>query len=778
MRIKLKLIQRFKIGTLQTKMLIPLLIFLIVCTYIIIRYSRHAYTKHLKSHALVRCQQQSHSIGVCAQIVHYPYELQRLVSVFSSEAHIRTIAILWDDPLTVLACNRSTLVGKKWKTYPLPRGVRLPNFPQEQETYDFLPKRHVFSYAMGFYLLQYVNNSMKYVPAYVVIQLDTYYWHKEFMRQNLAMVSISLCILLSLAMICLWQINRWVIRPLMAIKRQINKRRLGNLYAMAPILHNDEIGELAKTLNEMIRSQEKTENLFHKVIDIAPFLLWTTNEDNTNFYFNKQWCKFTGQNYFTYHDWSWLSYMTNGTAQRYQAIFLEAQKERKSIHFECRLKDNLGKEHWMLCQCVPQILSDGHFEGYISCLVDISERKKSEKKLANYAEKLAKARDEALQSMQAKSTFLATMSHEIRTPINGILGFTYLLQDTPLNAEQKDYVKTINSSTQLLLDLINQILDLSKIEAKKLTLEPINFHLDTCIKEVCDIFQPTLVKKNLNLSVWIHPHIEHWLVGDVKRLRQILINLISNAIKFTSSGSIFIRATGRKLEQDNYQLFISVKDQGTGISQNDIHRIFEAFEQVSYQNQGGTGLGLPITQSLVQLMNGTLKVHSKLEQGSIFFFSVFLKCGHPENNRESNELSTTFAYKNIQPEQPKPCLLLVEDNIDNQQVAQKILEKNGYEVVTVSNGIQCLDWLEKNTTCLIIMDINMPQMDGFETTQRIRSGICGLEKAAIPILGFTANALKQTYDQAISVGMNAILPKPLQPDQLLKQIDKIISNTH
>ena len=209
-----------------------------------------------------------------------------------------------------------------------------------------------------------------------------------------------------------------------------------------------------------------------------------------------------------------------------------------------------------------------------------------------------------------------------------------------------------------------------------------------------------------------------------------------------------------------------------------IHRIFEAFEQVSYQNQGGTGLGLPITQSLVQLMNGTLKVHSKLEQGSIFFFSVFLKCGHPENNRESNELLTSFAYKNIQPEQPKPCLLLVEDNIDNQQVAQKILEKNGYEIVTVSNGIQCLDWLEKNTTCLIIMDINMPKMDGFETTQRIRSGICGLEKAAIPILGLTANALKQTYDQAISVGMNAILPKPLQPDQLLKQIDKIISNTH
>lgn len=773
----ISLIQRYKVGTLRMKMLIPFLIFTIICTGIIIYYSRYAYVNHLRGHALVRCQQQGHSIGVCAQIIHHQYELQRLVSAFSSEAHIRTIAILYGEPLTVLACNKSTLVNKLWKDYPLPRGIRLPKFPQEQEAYDFIQTRYVFSYAMGFYLLRYENGT-NYVPAYIVIQLDTYYWHKEFMQQNLSMVSISLCILFFLTLICLWQINHWIIKPLMAIKRQINKRRLGNLYAMAPILYHDEIGELAKTLNEMIRAQEKTENLFHKVIDIAPFLLWTTNEDNTNFYFNKQWCKFTGQNYFTYHDWSWLSYLTPETAHRYQTIFLEAQKERKSIHFECRLKDNLGKDYWMLCQCVPQILSDGHFEGYISCLVDISERKKNEKELANYAEKLAKARDEALQSMQAKSLFLATMSHEIRTPINGILGFTYLLQDTPLNDEQKDYVRTIKSSTQLLLDLISQILDLSKIEAKKLTLEPINFHLDTCLKEVCDIFQPTLVKKNLNLNVWFSPNIEHWFIGDVKRLRQILINLISNAIKFTSKGSIFIRVAGRRLKNKNYQLFISVRDEGIGISKNDVHRIFEAFEQVSYQNQGGTGLGLPITQSLVQLMGGSLKVHSKPGEGSIFFFSIFLKLGEPEHIKDNDLTLIENQLQGSSNEPKKSCILLVEDNIENQQVAQKILEKNGYMVVPVSNGIQCLDWLTKNTPCIIIMDINMPQMDGFETTQRIRSGLCGLEKAAIPILGLTAQALKETYDQATMVGMNKILSKPFQPNLLLKKIDEIIAENH
>lgn len=751
----------------------PLLTFYIICVFIIIIYSCLSYYNQLVDRALIRCQELAHAVGTCAQITHYPYQLDRLISAFASQHHIRCIAILHETPLKILTCNRRTLIGKPWKEYPLPKGIRLPKFPQEQEVHDIVQGRYVFNYAFGFYLLRLESKEKYYTPAYVVVQMDTYYWSKAFLKQSLSNFSFLTIILISVLIITLTQINLWILRPLNNIKRQMNKRRLGNKNAMAPVLYKDEIGDLGDTLNYMILSQEKTENLFQNLINIAPVLIWTTNEDNTHFFFNQQWCSFTKQTKLTYTDWTWLKFLSPGIAQYYQTQFLKTQKLRQKLTFECLLKNSKGDGCWMLCQSVPRILSDGRFEGYISCLVDITERKKNEKRLTEYAAELAKARDKAIETTQAKSTFLATVSHELRTPINGILGFSYLLQDTELNNEQKDYVKTIQSSTQILLDLVNQVLDLSKIEARKFTLEPINFYLDDCLNDICTLFRPELNQKQLNLNLWIHPQIEHWFVGDVKRLRQVLLNLISNAIKFTDKGSIFVRVTGRKCIDNKYQLFISVRDQGVGISKQNIERIFEVFEQVAYQNRGGTGLGLSISHSLVKLMGGNLKVHSKLNQGSIFYFSVFVDKGIPQENKTISEIpfNKNLTENNIT---KAKTILLVEDNIENQQVARKILEKHQFSITVVANGIQCLQWLQRNKVDVIIMDINMPEMDGFEATQRIRSGECGLEKAALPIIGFTASALQETYDKAMLVGMDEVLTKPLQPDVLVQKIKEKI----
>ena len=765
------ILQRLRSLPLSVKVLLPLISFIILCTFGIILFSKVTYQERLTEYALERSRQLAHSVGVGAQIIHYPYELQRLVYAMGSESHIRALVILYGSPLTVFASTRNTLVGKQWKTYPLPRGIRLPDFPKEQEAYDNIPQHHIFNYVLGFYLLRYENGA-NYIPAYIVVQSDTYFWSKQFLKQTISTLFLAFVILLVIIFICWGQIHHWVIRPLTAIKRQMNKRRLGNIFAMSPVFYHDEIGDLSETLNRMIRSQEKTENLFQNLVNIAPVLLWTSNNDNTKFYFNEQWCAFTGQKNLHYEDWSWLKHLSPEIARYYKDTFLSAQRLRQSASFECQINDHNGQLHWMLCQSVPRFLKDGHFEGYISCLVDITQRKENEEKLSNYAKELAKARDEAVELAQMKSTFLATMSHEIRTPINGILGFSYLLQDTKLTKEQRDYAQTISSSTQILLELINQILDLSKIEAKKLTLEPTNFNLDKFLKGICDIFQPTLAKKRLKLDVWIHPRIQHWLYGDEKRLRQILLNLLSNAIKFTQKGMVYLRVTGYQRD-DNYLLFISVKDQGVGISIKDKKRIFDAFEQVPYQNKGGTGLGLPIAQSLVQLMGGTLNVHSQVNIGSIFYFTVLLKTGQevPEANPQAIEMElnlcdTPPAKTHI------PSILLVEDNIENQRLAQKILEKNDFSVKVVANGIQCLDWLSHNEASLVIMDINMPQMDGFETTHRIRSGECGLEKAAVPIIGLTASALKETQQRALSVGMNAVLTKPFQPITLLQIINQ------
>lgn len=762
----------FKDWPLKLKILVPLIAFYIICVIVIIVYSWHSYHKQLVNRALIRCQELAHAVGSCAQITHYPYQLDRLISAFASQHHIRYIAILHENPLRILTCNRRTLIGKLWKEYPLPRGIRLPKFPQEQEVHDIVQGRYVFNYAFGFYLLRLESEEKYYTPAYVVVQMDTYYWSNIFLKQSLSTFLFLTIILISVLIITLSQINLWILRPINNIKRQMNKRRLGNNNAMAPILHKDEIGDLSSTLNDMILSQEKTENLFQNLINIAPVLIWTTNEDNTHFFFNQQWCSFTKQTSLTYSDWSWLKFLSPGIGQYYQAQFLKAQKVRQSLSFECLLKNSRGEGCWMFCQSVPRILSDGRFEGYISCLVDITERKKSEKRLFEYASELAKARDKAIETTQAKSTFLATVSHELRTPINGILGFSYLLQDTELNKEQKDYVKTIQSSTQILLDLINQVLDLSKIEAKKFTLEPINFCLDDCLNDICTLFRPALSQKQLNLNLWIHPKIEHWFMGDAKRLRQVLLNLISNAIKFTEKGSIFIRVTGRECINNKYQLFVSVRDQGVGISKQNLKRIFEAFEQVAYQNKGGTGLGLSISHSLVKLMGGNLKVHSELNQGSVFYFSVFMDKGIPQEFKTPS--GSSFNENLTENITESNAILLVEDNIENQKVAQKILEKHQFHITVVANGIQCLLWLQRNTVDVIIMDINMPEMDGFETTQRIRSGECGIEKAALPIIGLTASALQETYDKATLVGMDEVLTKPLQPDILIQKVKEKI----
>lgn len=755
---------------LKPKILVPIVAFCILCISLVVLYSYRDYKKHLISHGLERARQLSQTLGACSQIVHYPYELQRLVYALGSQIHVQIIAIVYQDPLTILASNRNTLIGQKWITYPLPYGIRLPNFPLEQEAYDFIPQRHTFNYALGFYYVKYHGETL-YSPAYIVIQIDTECWQKEFLKQSINMIALASSILIVFVIIFIVLINHWVLSPLTAIKRQMNKRRLGNPYAMAPIFSNDEIGDLSKVINEMIYAREKTESLYQKLVDIAPILLWTTNRDNSYFYFNKRWCEFVGQSSLIYKDWSWLQHIDRQARQHYQQQFLRAQKKRESVVFECKMKDAIGKEHWMLCQYVPQILPDGSFEGYISSLVDVTEHKENEKRLAMYAQELAKARDIALKSAQAKSAFLATMSHEIRTPINGILGFTYLLQGTPLSTEQQDYVYTIASSTQILLDLINQILDLSKIEASKMQLEPLNFCLPRCIRDICTLFRPMLNKKQLKLSVWLHPQLPSWLYGDSKRLRQILMNLLSNAIKFTPSGTISIRVTGRPLNDNRYQVFISVQDQGIGIPQQDIQRIFQAFEQVSYQNQGGTGLGLAISKSLVKLMGGQLKVHSQVNKGTIFFFSVYMQPGLEEI---VDEAPAELSSPKIEAPSPSPhadhTILLVDDNAENQRLAQKILEKQGYAVEVVGNGVQCLEWLQHNQVDLIIMDVNMPEMDGCETTQRIRSGECGLEKAAIPILGLTAQAFQETYDLAISIGMNAVLSKPFQPKHLLHTV--------
>ena len=767
----LKFFKNWTNKTLKQKLLLPIFCALFIFSTLIIILTNLNFAKQLQTQALSRAREVAHFIGIASQIVHYSYEVQRIIYAVGSDPNINIHVIDKNPTYKIVASNKGYLIG-----YDLDKAEKfinydLPDFPQKTEQVIFDEETQILHYTLGFYLPKIMGDTRIYTEAFVIIQLKTRSLKEHFLQQSIKHIVVGLFALLGLAFLSIWLIEKTLLTPIEAITSQINKQRYGDKNALAPVFSNDELGVLAKTLNQMIHSREESEDLFKRLSDISPVLIWTSDKTSKNFYFSNRWLDFTGQTGFAKSDLSWINAFHPQCVRNYMEAFEKAQTFRQSFSVECRVRHHSGEYRWMWNRSVPRILSNGSFEGYISCLIDITERKEAEKKLNDYADELAKARDEALRSNQAKSAFLATMSHEIRTPINGILGFTYLLNETTLDEEQKDYLKSVNSSANLLLELINQILDISKIEAGKLTLEPVVFTLKTVLNDVIDLFYPMMLRKNLKFELDFGKNVPNNFIGDEKRLKQILINLFGNAVKFTHSGTITIRVRG-KYYDNNYKLFVSIKDTGIGISKEHSEKIFKPFEQVANQVAGGTGLGLSISRSLATLMNGALNVYSKKDVGSTFFFTVMLDAPKIDQHSTQNAHEQNQSISKVIKKPNSPLILLVEDNIENQKVAQKILTIHNYSVQIACNGKDCLKWLELNTPDIILMDVQMPEMDGYEATKKIRAGACGQKLITTPIIGLTAYALKETYENCINAGMNDLLTKPFRPEILLSLIKK------
>ena len=432
-----------------------------------------------------------------------------------------------------------------------------------------------------------------------------------------------------------------------------------------------------------------------------------------------------------------------------------------------------------------------YFEGTMQDITEQvladSSRRKAEEELRKEKLRSDTLAKQALQSNMVKSQFLANMSHEIRTPMNGIIGFLSLIESGSYNniEEMKQFANSARTSAESLLDIINDILDLSKIESGKMSLEKIDFSLDDIIEESISILSPKIMDKGLKAEKEIETHTPLYLKGDPKRIRQIFINLLSNAVKFTEKGSIKVYVTSKEIDTNTFEIFASVQDTGIGIPSDRLDLLFKPFSQLdgSYTRKyGGTGLGLAICKEFINLMGGDIGVDSTKNVGSKFYFTMQLEQGDKEKFVSPDTLVSSGlkgkAIKEISENKTQLTkesrgtfkILLAEDNFINQKVALRIMSEAGYKADAVMNGLQAVKAVEENRYDVILMDVQMPEMDGMTATRKIRE--LKSENRNVPIIAITAHALMGDKEKCLEAGMDDYLSKPIRSQVLIQKIDK------
>jgi PAS domain S-box-containing protein len=528
-----------------------------------------------------------------------------------------------------------------------------------------------------------------------------------------------------------------------------------------------DITEKKKAEEEAKKSEmEKEENQYRlqSILDNSTLIVYIKDLDGRYLLINKKYkelYQLTEEQAIGKTDFDLLS---SDEAQRNFDMDQYVIREQKTIEIEETIEKS-GNTYNLLMVRFPLYDKNHNIYGTVGIANDITER-------FLYGKHLIEEKSKAEMAEQLQEQFLANMSHEIRTPMNGIIGMTNILIDTPLSDEQKEFVHVIKKSSDNLLVLINDILDLSKIKAGKLRIENIDFQLRETVENTLAPFNVKIMEKGLKLGFVVDRNIPDMLIGDPHRLNQVLTNLLGNAVKFTEKGEINLGIKLLERHDDTVSLEFSVSDTGIGVSPDKLKYIFESFTQAETgitRKFGGTGLGLSITKKLIELQHGAIDVSSEQGKGTIFTFVLDYGISSKQEIGKPKRLSELRTLDNNRLSGKK--ILVVEDNETNQKVIFHMLKKFGVDIRIVNNGKEAIQVLEDGCPYdLLIMDLQMPEMDGFETTKYIRQQL----KLKVPIFAMTASALRNEKTKCFELGMNEYLTKPFVPAELHQQLKKYL----
>ncbi len=511
----------------------------------------------------------------------------------------------------------------------------------------------------------------------------------------------------------------------------------------------------------------ESEGRFRLLADSVPAIVWMSDETGALTFLNQSWTDFSGRSLEDGLARGWLANLHPDDFDAAMTAVWTARENRETFEVEFRMRRHDGEYVWFLGRGVPRVSADGTTIGFTGASIDIQRRKEAE------AEIIA-AREAAEAATLAKSQFLATMSHEIRTPMNGVLGMTSLLLDSELTEAQRENVTTIMRSGEALLTVINDILDFSKIEAGKLELEHLPFDARRLCEEVRDVLSPQASGKGLQFVVECVPDAAAWRTGDPGRLRQVLLNFVSNALKFTRAGSVRLRLVTDAPADGVPRTRFEVIDSGIGMTPEALARLFEPFVQADASTTrrfGGTGLGLAICKRLVQMMGGDIEVTSTVGHGSTFAFTLPLPLATASDALVAETENPVVAVRTY-------CgrVLVAEDNPVNQRVVKMMLERMGCRVDVASNGIEAVQMVRSFHYDLVFMDWQMPEMDGVEATQRIRESETGARR--VPVVALTANAMQGDREKCLAAGMDGFITKPIRPETLRATLERWLGGDH